>query len=79
MSEAAATLERYKRMLEEHDWEFDHSDDARVWRLGRLAQEQLEFLRREIDPDYKIWNAHAPAAHRRHIPNLNPQFPDCDS
>lgn len=79
MSEATKTLERYKRMLEEHDWEFEYSDDARAWRLGRLALEQLQFLRRELDPDYRIWNQLAPAAHRHHIPNLNPQFPDCDS
>lgn len=79
MSEAKQTIERYRTMLAEHDWEFEYSDDARVRRLGRLALEQLRFLRRELDPDYKIWNAHAPAAHRHHIPNLNPLYPDCDS
>ena len=26
----AETLARYKRMLEEHDWDFEYSDDARV-------------------------------------------------
>lgn len=79
MPEAAKLIERYKTMLQEHDWSFEHSDDARVWRLGKLAQEQLVFLRREIDKDWKIWNAHCPAAYRHHIPNTNPQLPDCDS
>lgn len=75
----AETIARYKRMLEEHDWDFEASDDGRAWRLGRLALEQLQFLRRELDPDWAIWNAYAPAAHRHHIPNLNPLYPDCNS
>lgn len=53
-------LDRYRAMLRAHDWYFEYSDDYRVWQLGRLAQEQLEFLRRELDPDYAIWNTIAP-------------------
>lgn len=59
------TLARYRAMLAEHDWDFEHCDDARIWRLGRLALEQLQFLQREIDPDFTVWNEIAPAAHRR--------------
>lgn len=57
---AQQTLDRYRTMLRGHDWYFEYSDDYKVWLLGRLAQEQLEFLRRELDPDYAIWNTIAP-------------------
>lgn len=67
-----ATLTRYRAMLVEHDWGFEHSDDARIWRLGRLALEQLQFLQREIDPDFTVWNTIAPATHRRKPANTDP-------
>lgn len=70
---AAQTLARYRAMLAEHDWEFEYSDDARVWRLGRLALEQLQFLQREIDQDFTVWNQLAPAAHRRKPANTDPR------
>lgn len=70
---AINTLDRYRTMLREHDWSFEHTDDQRVWRLGRLAQEQLEFLRKELDPDYTIWNSIAPEAYRRKPPALDPR------
>jgi hypothetical protein len=60
-------------MLAEHDWSFEHSDDQRVWRLGRLAKEQLEFLARELDPDYAIWNSIAPEGYRRKPRALDPR------
>jgi hypothetical protein len=72
-SAAAQTLARYRAMLVEHDWEFEHSDDQRIWRLGRLALEQLQFLQREIDPDFKIWNEIAPLVYRRFPPNTDPR------
>lgn len=62
------TLDRYRTMLREHDWSFEYSDDHRVWRLGRLAQEQLEFLQRELDADFAIWNSLAPEGYRRKPP-----------
>lgn len=62
---ALDTLDRYRTMLRGHDWFFEYTEDHRVWRLGRLAQEQLEFLRRELDPDYVIWNSIAPEDCRR--------------
>jgi len=70
---AEQTLARYRTMLAEHDWEFEHSSDQRIWRLGRLALEQLRFLQREIDPDFAVWNSIAPAAHRHQPPNTDPR------
>lgn len=69
----AQTLDRYRTMLREHDWSFEYSDDHRVWRLGRLAQEQLEFLQRELDADFRIWNSIAPERYRRKPPTLDPK------
>ena len=65
---AQQTLDRYRTMLREHDWSFEYSDDQRVWRLGRLAQQQLEFLQRELDADFAIWNSIAPEGYRRKPP-----------
>jgi hypothetical protein len=72
-ADGAQTLDRYRTMLREHDWSFEYSDDQRVWRLGRLAQEQLEFLQRELDPDFTIWNSIAPEGYRRKPPTLDPR------
>lgn len=69
----AQTLDRYRTMLREHDWSFEYSDDHRVWRLGRLAQEQLEFLQRELDADCGIWNSIAPERYRRKPSTPDPQ------
>ena len=66
---AKQTLDRYRTMLREHDWSFEYSDDQRVWRLGRLAQQQLEFLQRELDADFAIWNSIAPEGYRRKPPS----------
>ena len=60
-----AAKARYIEMLKDHDWDFAHSDDARVWRHGRLAQECLDYLQRELDYGYTIWNEHCPEAYRR--------------
>lgn len=68
----AQTLDRYRTMLRGHDWFFEYTEDHRVWRLGRLAQEQLEFLRRELDPDYAIWNTIAPEDCRRKAAAADP-------
>lgn len=31
----------YERLLKNHDWTFEMSDDHRVWEAGRAAQERL--------------------------------------
>jgi hypothetical protein len=52
----------YQRLLNAHDWQFAHSDDHRVYELGRAQRRELELARRELDPNYTIWNAVAPAS-----------------
>jgi len=70
-----AAKARYIEMLKDHDWDFAHSDDARVWRHGRLAQECLDYLQRELDPDLAIWNEHCPEAYRRKPLNTDQRNP----
>lgn len=51
----------YVRRLDSHDWAHEWSDDGATYRRG---VEQLEVLRkyqRALDPEFLIWNCHAPA------------------
>lgn len=57
-------LERYLTLLTTHDWEFEFSDDRRLWMRGTLARKELDRLREDIDPRCLVWNLHAPLAHR---------------
>lgn len=66
-------LERYITLLTTHDWEYEFSDDHRLWMRGTLARRELDRLREEIDPNYLVWNLHAPLAHRFPWPEPAPQ------
>lgn len=46
----------YQDLLKRHDWLFAYSDDSRAYNAGREQRKELEMIRREIDPDYQIWN-----------------------
>jgi hypothetical protein len=50
----------YREMLEAHDWFFQFSDDATVYRKGLSAESDLREAQKHIDPDYTIWNTYAP-------------------
>lgn len=39
---SSITLQQFYKELEEHDWTYNHSDDQRAWRAGRLKQRQLD-------------------------------------
>lgn len=51
----------YRQMLAQHDWFYDYSDDHSAWSAGRAQREKLRELRKQIDPDSKIWDEIAPA------------------
>ena len=51
---------QYIDALRAHDWYYHMSDDHGAWRRGKLSMMQLEFLRKELDRDYAIWNANCP-------------------
>lgn len=59
-AERADHMRRYLELLKSHDWEYEQSDDSRVWRKGRLEWRVLLEMRTALDPDAGIWNSHAP-------------------
>lgn len=54
----------YVSLLQRHDWSFEFSDDHAVYQRGSNALSTLRMLRRELDADGSIWNAHAPEGHK---------------
>ncbi len=60
MMNAETDLEKYIHHLKHHDWWFEWSDDHRVWRAGMDSLDRLRAERQKLDPDFKIWNQHAP-------------------
>jgi hypothetical protein len=50
-------LAAYRNLLRRHDWTHEFSDDARWRNRGRAELEQLRQLQRELDPDFRLWNA----------------------
>ena len=66
MSENLETLiEEYKRLLSNHDWSYEFSDDYRVWKRGLAEREKLNKMAKVVDPDGSIWNEYAPKRFRK--------------
>lgn len=57
--------EYYLALLKAHDWSYDYSEDFSRWQAGHSQHLQLTRLQRLIDPEYALWNQHAPAAYQR--------------
>lgn len=55
----------YIRLLREHDWEFQHSDDFRVYNRGKAERAELELRARDLDPDFRLWNLYATKDNKR--------------
>jgi hypothetical protein len=60
---ANANRAAYVRLLQRHDWSFQHSDDPQRYAQGQRERAELRMVAHELDADYSIWNSHAPAAH----------------
>lgn len=60
----AARLQReaYIRLLQQHDWAYQFSDDHSVWSRGKESARQIQLLRREIDADGVLYAQYAPKA-----------------
>ncbi len=56
------TIGNYIEGLRRMDWEYDFSDDFRVYTNGREELAALKKLREIYDPSGEIWNQYAPAA-----------------
>lgn len=60
MNEPETDMEKYIHHLKYHDWWFEWSDDHRVWLAGKDSLSSLLEKAAKLDPDWKIWNEHAP-------------------
>lgn len=65
-SAQAAELQRadYEALLKGHDWEFDRSDDHRVWTRGHYERQALRAMQQRLDPEFATWNRLAPPEFR---------------
>lgn len=58
---------RYVFALMAHDWQYEYSDDGRVYRQGREERAALVAEQQTIDPEFETWNMHCPAQFRRGV------------
>lgn len=54
------TLEQYKKALTAHDWYYAYADGYNDFDKGRQQRNELEAMRRRLDPDGSLWNEAAP-------------------
>lgn len=59
-------MDEYIHLLQTHDWYYSYSDDHRVWQSGEQVARQLSYLQQALDPDFTVWNQHAPKDCQRH-------------
>jgi hypothetical protein len=60
LKEYYTKLGKYIRLLEWHDWDYEYSDDFRVWQRGVDTRNEIQRLQQEIDVSKHIYNAFAP-------------------
>ena len=46
---------RYERLLAQHDWSYEFSDDGAAWRQGSAERAMLQALARDLDPEQRLW------------------------
>ena len=61
------TMEEYTRRLQKHDWTYEYSDDFRVFSAGSEQRKVLYRMQQDLDPNYEVWNKHAPEMFRREV------------
>lgn len=54
------TLEQYKKALKTHDWYYAFADSYTDFGKGRDERNELEAMRRRLDPEGELWNEAAP-------------------
>jgi hypothetical protein len=52
MENNKSELVRYCKLLKQHDFYFDKTDDPRIWEQGKEKETQILKLRNEIDSYY---------------------------
>lgn len=62
--DALGAIAEYVQALKDHDWSFEFSDDHAAYIRGTNSLARLRRMQRELDSEYVLWDAHAPAAYR---------------
>lgn len=57
----------YVSRLIRHDWDYAYSDDYNAFLRGQRERDALNALQSQVDPDYALWNKHAPEGYRREV------------
>ena len=57
--------QQYRAALKAHDWYYPYADNYGAFVKGKESADRLEMMRKQLDPDYAIWNELAPADFRR--------------
>lgn len=53
-------LDKYIAALKAHDWYYMYADDYRSFNRGKEQWMKLNDMRIELDPNFEIFNQHAP-------------------
>lgn len=53
-------MNEYTQLLKTHDWYYMYSDDHSVYKRGWEKAQKIQELQPELDPDFAVWNEHAP-------------------
>lgn len=59
-------LQEFEKLLKNHDWYYEYSDDHRVWRNGCNEFDALVKMRNELKKEFdvkvldQIWNKYSP-------------------
>jgi len=59
----------YRKLLKNHDWYSEYSDDTRVYEKGSVEYTQIMCMAQQVDIDYKIFNEYAPDEYKKESNN----------
>jgi len=59
----------YRKLLKNHDWYSEYSDDHSVWEKSAVEYTQIMCMAQQIDSDYKIFNEYAPDEYKKESNN----------
>lgn len=57
------TPTEFYKMLEQHDWFYNYSDDHRAWTAGNEATRRLQAIIQENDVLTRMYNDYAKSVH----------------
>ena len=57
--------QQYRKLLKNHDWHSEYSDDHSVWERAAVEYTQIMCMAQQIDSDYKIFNEYAPDEYKQ--------------